>query len=114
MGRFKAPSLRNVALTAPYMHDGSIATLDEGIAYHESGGRTISAGENKGIGADNPRKSSFVTGFTPTPQERADLRAFLERLTDRRFVSDPRFSKPLAVASAQVTDSPSEEPWSAV
>lgn len=71
MGRFKAPSLRNVALTAPYMHDGSIATLDEGIAHYESGGRTI-AGENKGIGADNPLKIRFVTGFTLTPQERAD------------------------------------------
>ena len=39
MGRFKAPSLRNVALTAPYMHDGSIPTLDAAIDHYAAGGR---------------------------------------------------------------------------
>jgi cytochrome c peroxidase len=94
MGRFKAPSLRNIALTAPYMHDGSIATLDEVIAHYEAGGRTIAQGDRKGVGASNPRKSSFVKGFTLTPQERADLKAFLESLTDRGFVTNPRFGNP--------------------
>jgi cytochrome c peroxidase len=94
MGRFKAPSLRNIALTAPYMHDGSIATLEEVIAHYEAGGRTVASGVHKGVGANNPRKSSFVKGFTLTPQERADLKAFLESLTDRRFVTDPRFANP--------------------
>ncbi len=97
MGRFKAPSLRNIALTAPYMHDGSIATLDEVIAHYEAGGRTIADGPRKGVGADNPRKSSFVKGFTLTPQERADLKAFLESLTDTAFVTDPRFASPWPV-----------------
>jgi cytochrome c peroxidase len=94
MGRFKAPSLRNIALTAPYMHDGSIATLEEVIAHYEAGGRTIKSGERKGVGAGNPRKSSFVKGFTLTPQERADLKAFLESLTDHSFITNPRFANP--------------------
>jgi cytochrome c peroxidase len=94
MGRFKAPSLRNIALTAPYMHDGSLATLDEVFAHYEAGGRTIPSGAHRGVGASNPRKSSFVKGFTLTPQERADLKAFLESLTDATFVTDPRFADP--------------------
>jgi cytochrome c peroxidase len=94
MGRFKAPSLRNIALTAPYMHDGSIATLDGVIDHYEEGGRTIESGPFKGIGKNNPRKSSFVKTFNLTTQERADLKAFLESLTDRSFVTDKRFANP--------------------
>jgi cytochrome c peroxidase len=94
MGRFKAPSLRNIALTAPYMHDGSIATLEEVIAHYAAGGRTIADGDRKGVGADNPRKSGFVKGFAMTPAERADLKAFLEALTDQSFITDQRFSDP--------------------
>jgi cytochrome c peroxidase len=94
MGRFKAPSLRNIALTAPYMHDGSIATLEEVIAHYEDGGRTIESGPLKGIGKNNPRKSSFVKTFNLTNQERADLKTFLESLTDRSFVTDKRFANP--------------------
>jgi len=94
MGRFKAPSLRNIAVTAPYMHDGSIVTIEDAIAHYEAGGRTIASGPNKGVGANNPHKSSFVKGFTLTPQERADLKAFLESLTDRDFITDERFADP--------------------
>jgi cytochrome c peroxidase len=94
MGRYKAPSLRNIALTAPYMHDGSIATLSEVVRHYEAGGRTIAEGPHKGIGANNPRKSEFVKGFTLTDQERADLVTFLESLSDPAFTSDPRFADP--------------------
>lgn len=94
MGRFRAPSLRNIAVTAPYMHDGSILTLDEVIDHYAAGGRTITSGPHAGVGARNPLKSSFVPGFSLTPQERADLKAFLHTLTDRRFLSDPRFGDP--------------------
>jgi len=94
MGRFKAPSLRNIALTAPYMHDGSIATLADVIRHYEAGGRTITEGPYKGVGANNPRKSNFVKGVDLTDQERADLVAFLESLTDTAFVTDPRFANP--------------------
>ena len=94
MGRFKAPSLRNVAVTAPYMHDGSIATLDEVLDHYASGGRTIKTGPNAGVGHDNPLKSSFVPGFDMTPEERAELIAFLTSTTDEQFLKDPRFSDP--------------------
>ncbi len=94
MGRFKAPSLRNIALTAPYMHDGSIPTLTEVITHYEAGGRTVATGPLKGAGATNVHKSPFVKGFTLTGQERGDLVAFLESLTDHAFISDPRFSNP--------------------
>ncbi len=94
MGRFKAPSLRNIALTAPYMHDGSIRTLPEVIRHYEAGGRTVADGEHKGVGADNPHKSEFVKGFTLSEDERADLVAFLESLTDLAFIGDPRFANP--------------------
>lgn len=95
-GRFKAPTLRNIALTAPYMHDGSLATLDEVIDMYAAGGRVISDGPNAGDGRTHPNKSTFVKGFTLTPDERRALIAFLESLTDHAFVTDPRFSDPFA------------------
>jgi cytochrome c peroxidase len=95
MGFFRAPSLRNVARTAPYMHDGSIATLDEVLDHYAAGGRTIESGPNAGVGADSPLKSIFVHGFTLSDQERADVLAFLESLTDESFLADPRFSPPV-------------------
>lgn len=94
MGRFKAPSLRNIAVTAPYMHDGSIATLPDVVRHYEAGGRTIASGEHQGVGADNPLKSQFVKGFELTDEQRADLVAFLESLTDSAFLTDPRFASP--------------------
>jgi cytochrome c peroxidase len=94
MGRFKAPSLRNIAVTAPYMHDGSIATLDAVLDHYAAGGRTVSVGSRRGVGRQNPLKSSFISGFSLTAEERADLLAFLRSLTDAQFLSDPRFSDP--------------------
>ena len=93
-GKFKAPTLRNIALTAPYMHDGSIATLDGVIDHYAAGGRTIASGPNRGDGSANPNKSEFINGFELTPGERQDLLAFLHSLTDSTFVTDPRFSDP--------------------
>ena len=84
MGRFRAPTLRNIALTAPYMHDGSIETLDAVIDHYASGGRS----------ADNPHKSGFMVGFVLTEQERADLHAFFESLTDETFITNEAFSDP--------------------
>jgi len=95
VGRFKTPSLRNIAVTAPYMHDGSIATLDGVIDHYAAGGRTITVGAmNAGAGRDSPLKSPLVAGFTLTLQERTDLIAFLQSLTDDRFLTDPRHSNP--------------------
>ncbi len=96
MGKFRAPSLQNVAATAPYFHDGSAETLEDVLAVYEAGGRVIDSGLNAGDGRQNPFKSGFIRGFTLSAQERADLMAFLESLTDEQFLSDPRFSDPFA------------------
>jgi cytochrome c peroxidase len=93
-GRFRAPTLRNIAITAPYMHDGSLATLDEVIAHYEAGGRTIKEGPNRGVGSANPHKSPLVRGFALSVEERQALIAFLESLTDEEFLRDPRFAAP--------------------
>lgn len=90
MGRFRAPSLRNVAVTAPYMHDGSVATLSEVLDHYAAGGRARA----RNGGQASPLQSGFVRGFTLTPQEKADVIAFLESLTDTAFLNDPRFADP--------------------
>ncbi len=94
MGRFRAPSLRNIALTAPYMHDGSIGTLDEVLDHYAAGGRRIESGPRQGDGARSPFKSEFVPGFELAKQERRDLLAFLAALTDESVLSEERFSDP--------------------
>lgn len=101
MGMFKPPTLRNIALTAPYMHDGSVASLDEVLAIYEAGGRVTSAGPNAGDGRASPLKSEFVRGFALTEQERADVLTFLESLSDEAFTVDPRFSDPWAADQAR-------------
>ncbi len=82
MGRFRAPTLRNVAVTAPYMHDGSIATLAEVIDHYASGG------------IQSPVKSPRLKGFAITDAERNDLIAFLNSLTDQPFLSNPALANP--------------------
>jgi cytochrome c peroxidase len=94
MGRFKVPSLRNIALTAPYMHDGSVATLQEAIAHYQAGGRTITEGAWAGSGRDNPYKSAFIKGFEISPSEIDDLIAFLQSLTDEELTTNPAYSDP--------------------
>jgi cytochrome c peroxidase len=96
MGRFRPPTLRNIALTAPYMHDGSIATLEEVIQFYADGGRVIIEGELAGDGSASPLKSGFITGFTISDEEIHDLVAFLTSLTDEQFIEDNRFSDPFA------------------
>ena len=86
--------MRNVELTAPYMHDGSIPSLAAVIDHYASGGRTIESGELAGAGHLNPYKSEFVPGFTLTHGERADLLAFLHALTDRSVVENEQFGDP--------------------
>lgn len=94
MGRFRTPSLRNVAVTAPYFHDGSAATLDEVLDHYARAGREIVGGSLAGDGARNPYKDGLIVGFVMTEQERADLIAFLESLTDQDFLTDPRLADP--------------------
>ena len=83
VGKFRIPTLRNIALTAPYMHDGSIATLDEVLDHYATGGRTA-----------NPNRSSALGPLALTRSERQDLLAFLASLTDDAALVDPRWSDP--------------------
>jgi cytochrome c peroxidase len=94
VGKFKAPTLRNIALTAPYIHDGSIPTLEEVVDYYAAGGRTIRGGPFAGVGRDNPAKDPLIHGFFMTPRNRADLVAFLASLTDKGVTRDERFADP--------------------
>lgn len=94
MGAFRAPSLRNVALTAPYMHDGSMATLEEVVRTYAAGGRNITSGPNAGDGRLNPYKDGFIAGFAISDDEIQDVIAFLESLTDDTFITNPRFANP--------------------
>ena len=98
MGAFRAPTLRNVAVTAPYMHDGSIATLKQVVAFYAAGGRDVTSGPDAGDGRLNPHKSPLIDGITLSARDRSDLVAFLKTLTDRRLLTDPALSDPFADA----------------
>jgi cytochrome c peroxidase len=88
MGRFRTPSLRNVALTPPYMHDGSILTLEEVIAHYAAGGRAALHG------AASPLADPLVAGFAISGKETADLVAFLESLSDPVFLANEELHSP--------------------
>ncbi len=76
---FKVPTLRNIAVTAPYMHDGSLNTLEEVIRHYESGGQL------------HPGKGSEIVPFDLTDEERKNLLRFLEALTDQSFLTNPDY-----------------------
>ncbi len=78
LGKFKTPGLRNVAVTAPYMHNGMFKTLDQVLAYYNTPGHFV----DKPINID----STLTRPLGLTPAERKDIVAFLETLTDRRHV----------------------------
>jgi len=87
IGAYKAPTLRNLIFTAPYMHDGRFKTIDEVIEQYSSG--------VEGSPYINPLMHHVIThGIQLTPSEKADLKAFLLTLTDSIFVTNPAFSKP--------------------
>jgi cytochrome c peroxidase len=89
VGKFKTPTLRNVAVTAPYMHDGSIATLEAVLDHYAAGGRAH----------DNSNKDPLVGGFELSPQDKKNLIAFLETLTDDAVLHDARYGNPWAAGS---------------
>ena len=95
-GRFRAPTLRNVALTAPYMHDGSLPDLGAVLDFYAAGGRNVESGPNAGDGRMNSRKNAFVRGFEMTDEERSELLAFLHALTDRSFLERSSHRNPFA------------------
>ena len=74
IGKFKVPSLRNIELTAPYMHDGSLASLDDVLIFFNNGGN------------NHINKSLLIKPLGLNLQELSDLKAFLKSLTDESFV----------------------------
>lgn len=85
--KFKVTSLRNIALTAPYMHDGRFKTLDEVIAHYNNG-------LNSSPTLDMALEQTRATGLMLTPQDQADLKAFLLTLTDDDLLTNPEYSSP--------------------
>jgi cytochrome c peroxidase len=84
--KFKTPSLRNVVLTAPYMHDGRFQTLEEVIEHYNSGGHPSTTVD--------PNMKYTTGGLQLTPEKKAQLIAFLHTLTDTEFVTNPDFLDP--------------------
>lgn len=83
-GKFRSPSLRNLVYTAPYMHDGRFATLDEVINHYSEGLKNSST-------IDPLMKSVDQGGVQLTAQDKADLKAFLLSLSDPSFIANPAF-----------------------
>lgn len=79
LGKFKVPTLRNIALTAPYMHDGSLKTLEDVVSHYISGGK------------NHPNQSEFVKPIQLTDNEKKELVDFLKALTDVDFVNNQAF-----------------------
>ncbi|MBK7946121.1 MAG: cytochrome-c peroxidase [Flavobacteriales bacterium] len=86
MGLFKTASLRNVAVSGPYMHDGRFGTLQEVIEHYNSGGRSSAT--------ISPFMKFQQGGLTLSAEKKAQLLAFLNSLTDTEFLSNPEFSDP--------------------
>jgi cytochrome c peroxidase len=86
--RFKIPTLRNILLTAPYMHDGSLKTIDDVLAHYSSGIKNT-AGLNQELKSGNqPKKMNF------TEEDKKALKAFFATMTDDVVTSDPKFADP--------------------
>lgn len=82
MGKFRVPSLRNVALTSPYMHDGRFKTLEEVLDHYVNG-----------IEISETLDESLINGIALSTQEQVDIINFLNSLTDDSFISNPIFFK---------------------
>ena len=94
-GLFKVPSLRNIALTAPYMHDGRFRTLEEVLDHYDSGIKKSSTLSAVIVEADNKAAAAGAQiSLHLTSEEKAAIIAFLNTLTDREFVTADRFSDP--------------------
>lgn len=85
-GKFKVPTLRNIAMTAPYMHDGRFKTLAEVVSFYSKSVRQGSPNLDSNM-------QSFTAAHAMSTQQQADIVAFLETLTDSTFLSNPEFRR---------------------
>ena len=86
-GKFQVPSLRNVEFTAPYMHDGSIYSLEEVMEHYDSGMKISATLDSLFITPDRP------PGIELSESEKKKIILFLKTLSDTSFINDPRFSE---------------------
>jgi cytochrome c peroxidase len=111
-GIFKVPSLRNIALTAPYMHDGRFNSLDEVVNHYnfvkdhenlmpslrsftwQGNGGGLNSGGSIGWGGTSGSGQSFVRSLNLSTTDKQNLVAFLHTLTDDKLTKDERFSSP--------------------
>ena len=85
-GLFRTPTLRNVALSAPYMHDGRFSTLEDVVEHYNTGGVASST--------IDPFMKYAAGGLSLAPSQKEDLIAFLHTLTDTVFIANPAFQDP--------------------
>ncbi|HEY4147434.1 MAG TPA: cytochrome c peroxidase [Chitinophagaceae bacterium] len=90
-GRFRMPTLRNIALTAPYMHDGRFKTLEEVIDHYSE---HIEQSPSLSALLQNTPKDITGRGLHLTAAGKKNILSFLNMLTDSTFINDPRFSDP--------------------
>ncbi|MCB0705902.1 MAG: cytochrome C peroxidase [Saprospiraceae bacterium] len=81
-GRFRVPTLRNITRTAPYMHDGRFESLEDVLDHYSSGGHYA------------PNVDANIQAFVLTEEQKTDLLAFLQTLTDQSFIENPAFLNP--------------------
>lgn len=87
IGQFRIPSLRNVAVTAPYMHDGRFRTLEEVLDFY-------SEGVNESYNIDSKMQYAHQGGVRLTKDEKVQIVTFLKTLTDTTFLTNPAFGNP--------------------
>ncbi|MNV04033.1 Cytochrome c551 peroxidase precursor [compost metagenome] len=87
IGKFRVPSLRNIEVTAPYMHDGRLGTLEEVLDHYAEGIK-------QHFNLDGELQQNGKIGITLSASERSKIIAFLKTLTDNDFLTDPRFQRP--------------------
>jgi cytochrome c peroxidase len=98
IGKFKVPSLRNVVLTSPYMHDGRISTLDQVLEHYNSG-------MYKSLTLDSTfYRPDGTYGISLSDSEKQNILAFLQTLTDNTFINDTRFSDPFQTSSSNISN----------
>lgn len=93
-GKFRIPSLRNVAITAPYFHDGTAATLNDVLNIYQNGGRNVTYGNCKGNGKTNPQKDHRLRHFSISSAQKKQIIAFLNALTDTSYLQNANFINP--------------------
>jgi cytochrome c peroxidase len=126
-GKFRAPTLRNIALTYPYMHDGSIAcdsglesditacarnALGKVVDHYANGGRNCTDKDCTAQDNNNPRVSSFVPGFSYFSTERNDMIDFLMSLTDCSMLTNENYQNPWPVGALNNPDGNSNGAYS--